>query len=149
MRRWSARHVRQDAIPRVEKSKGREGGRHTFVACVLNEWVCWREQWNGWNERSGGRRGKDEKTRGLCNGRIQRPIKIKQLPCILVTFQERGGVVRPEARLPKHAPRIRAGDSKHSHSHAASARDADPGTSLFPLSFLSHLLILWVKNAFY
>ena len=37
---------------------------------------------------------------------------------------------------------IGAGNSQHSRSYAASKRSTDPGTSLFPLSFLSHLLIL-------
>ena len=36
---------------------------------------------------------------------------------------------------------IQAGGSQHSHSYAASTRSMDPGTSFFPLSFLSHHLI--------
>ena len=128
----SASHVRQDAIPRVKESRGRERGRHAFIACVLNEWVCWRGRWNGWNKRSGGGGGEDGKTRGLCNG----PIKIKKFICIHAVASH---VLRPGANAKACTCGIQAGGSQHSHSHVASTRSADPGTSpsLYPSSPIS------------
>ena len=120
-------------------------GRHTFIACVLNEWVCWRGLWNGRKRRSGGSQGR----RGRCKDAtvMQWAILLTHAAsfksCSLKSiYAVAPHVLRPGANAQACARGIQAGDSQHSRSYAASMRSTDSGTSLFPLSFLSHLLIL-------
>ena len=72
-----------------------------------------------------------------------RSIKIKKLTCSFSHSKNEAACCAQRHNRPSIQARgIRAGYPQRSHSYAASTRSADPGTSLFPLSFLSHLLIL-------
>ena len=103
MRRWSARHVRQDAIPRVEKSRGRERGRHAFIACVLNEWVCWCGQWNGRKRRSeggGGRRGRMQRRDDYAMGHSRPLFQMKSCSFFQIMQLEKHYAVAPHVLRP-------------------------------------------------
>ena len=106
----SARHVRQDATPRVKESRGRERGRHAFIACVLNEWVCWCGQWNGRKRRSeggGGRRGRMQRRVDYAMGHSRPLFQMKSCSFFQIMQLEKHyavapHVLRPKARPPKH-----------------------------------------------
>ena len=125
----SARHVRQDATPRVKESRGRERGRHAFIACVLNEWVCWCGQWNGRKRRSeggGGRRGRMQRRVDYAMGHSRPLFQMKS--CSF--FQ----IMQLEKHLCSCTPRVALRHERPSMCVLQPTRSADPGTSFFRLS---------------